>query len=93
MRQKSNFFVRKSRANGNLIWSKVYDGPEHGYDQLNDLELDPVGNAYVTGFSRSGACNDDFVTLKLGAADGGRLWTKRYAGLGGAPDWATNPWL
>jgi hypothetical protein len=71
--------VQKYSAAGELLWETTYDGPSHGLDYANALELDARGNAIVCGASYGGRTGRDYVTLKV-TARGKRAWARRYAG-------------
>jgi hypothetical protein len=50
-----DFVTLKFRAaNGALVWARRYAGPSD-FDEARDLTVDPSGNVYVTGQSRSKA--------------------------------------
>ncbi|UCE38497.1 MAG: SBBP repeat-containing protein [Thermoplasmata archaeon] len=71
--------------NGNELWVAVYDGPGNNCDWASDIALDPLGNIYVTGHSRSESDpypngNSDYATIKYDP-NGNQLWVARYDGL------------
>jgi len=41
----------KYSSDGSLLWNISYNGPVNGNDYANDMELDHLGNVYVTGRS------------------------------------------
>lgn len=65
----------KYSSKGDLVWNKTYDGG-HGNDWANDVGVDALGNAYVTGWSSNGT-NDDFLTVKY-TSSGDQAWARRY---------------
>ncbi|UOQ64718.1 SBBP repeat-containing protein [Hymenobacter volaticus] len=69
-------------ANGQQLWQSLYNGPVgRGYDQPTDLEVDAVGNVYITGFSFGVGDNfTDYVTVKYAGASGQLAWEARYHG-------------
>ncbi|MEW5702459.1 MAG: hypothetical protein AB1792_09540 [Candidatus Zixiibacteriota bacterium] len=70
-------------SDGNLLWSRSYDGPGHGPDQPTAMALDSAGGVYVTGFSWAGGARSyDYATVKYSSA-GDLLWEGRYNGPGG----------
>jgi len=66
---------------GNLIWSKIFDGPGNSADYEKALCVDALGNIYVTGSSVSSVTPgaEDFATIKYDSA-GNVLWISRYNG-------------
>lgn len=48
----SDIFITKYDANGNVLWSKKANGTY--YDVSKSIRVDNNGNAYITGFFRSG---------------------------------------
>jgi hypothetical protein len=84
-------FLRKyNGATGATLWSERYNGPSNGEDAATALALDAVGDVVVTG--RSAATGDglDFYTAKYAAANGARLWFRRYNGPGDGDDVASD---
>jgi outer membrane protein assembly factor BamB len=49
---------------GDLLWDCRYDGPSHSRDGAMAVEVDTVGNVYVTGASWIDGADYDFVTVK-----------------------------
>jgi len=67
-------------SDGNLLWSRLYDGPGHGDDRPAALALDSSGGICVTGSSWAGGVSDyDYMTVKYDAT-GGLLWARAYNG-------------
>lgn len=60
----SDVFVTKSDPNGNVIWVKVFGGPQA--DRGYDIELDGAGNIYVTGYFMGNA-NFDGINISANA--------------------------
>ncbi len=78
----TDFVVSKSDVNGNLLWSRTFNGTAAENDTLRDMAVDGNGNVYVTGYSYSlptsgNSRSYDIVTLKYDT-EGNLLWTKRY---------------
>ena len=67
----------KISASGNLIWSKVFNGPENGIDQGFSIVTDIEGNVYVGGGSDR-KINDLIYMLIKYDPNGDLLWTKNY---------------
>lgn len=72
--------VNVSFAQINVQWESRYDGTGSFIDQAVDLELDALGNTYVTGTSFNGS-DYDWVTVKYDP-NGVELWTNTYGGAG-----------
>ena len=79
---EEDYVTNKYSPDGNLIWSRRYDGSGHSEDHAHALALDKSGNVYVTGSSDAGAENDDIVTIKY-TNDGTPDWVNRYDGPSG----------
>jgi hypothetical protein len=74
--------VIKYDADGNEIWTAVYDGPAGGEDDIsgkNGMVIDEQGNIYVTGKSEGIGTEYEFCTIKYNP-DGGEEWVTRYDG-------------
>lgn len=66
-------------------WTTSYTGTGKGMDEIKSMVLDNVGNVYVTGYSWSGATENDYITIKYNT-NGTKLWTARYNGTGNGSD-------
>ena len=73
----ANYATVKYDTNGNQLWAKRFSGGNG--EILNEVELDPAGNVYVTGYSNrsSAGGSEDIVTIKYNAA-GEQQWLNRY---------------
>ncbi len=67
----------KISDSGNLLWSRVFNGPQNGIDQGISVVTDDGGNVYVGGGSDR-KINDLIYMLLKYDADGNLLWTKNY---------------
>lgn len=47
--QSADFLVEKRNSNGQLIWSRVFDGPSSGNDTATCIALDGHGNTFIAG--------------------------------------------
>lgn len=88
-----DIFIRKTDANGNLLWAKSIGGtmPDYG----NALAVDASGNVFVAGnfqetvdfdpnaaaFNITSLGGNDVFVLKLDT-DGNLVWVKRIGGTG-----------
>ena len=81
-RSKSNttfydFATIKYSNNGDLIWSRRYNGPSsYSFDDAEGVTADIFGNVYVTGTSMDSLNNYNFVTIKYDSL-GNEIWLKR----------------
>jgi hypothetical protein len=77
-----DYVVQKYNSNGDLLWTRVYDGTEGsywgGHDVARALAVDRFGNVYVTGSSEGYWTGPDIVTVKYDA-DGRGMWVRRYS--------------
>lgn len=75
-----NYRLTKYSQHGALIWEYVVDG-NNSWDEIKDMELDEMGNVYVTGYMSFNSTDMNFtrmvVTMKLDS-DGNVLWRKEY---------------
>ena len=95
-----NAVVRKFDAQLNELWSVQWDSPEGYKDAVTDVQIDSVGNIYVTGYSGThfpfNFMNPDLIpgnirqrlfVLKY-SADGQLLWAFQYGDRTGQPRFA-----
>jgi hypothetical protein len=75
------FFLNLSFAQINVQWESRLNGDGSFIDQAVDLELDALGNTYVTGTSFDSDGNYDWVTVKY-LADGTEDWRYEHGGAG-----------
>ena len=59
------------------VWVARYDGPSSDHDAAYGIDLDRVGNVYVTG-SSGGSTDMDYATIKYGPDSNTPLWVARY---------------
>src|SRR5690606_35798004 len=71
----------KYNISGDSVWVKRYNGPGNNYDEPTAMELDPLGNLCITGFSRNtaAASSADYLTIKYNS-NGDSVWVRRYDG-------------
>ena len=79
-----DFATIKYAPSGTQQWVAHYNGPGNGYDSAKAIQVDAVGNVYVTGDSR-GTAGFDFATVKYDA-NGNQLWVARYDGAAHSDD-------
>ncbi len=68
----------KYNSAGTEMWVARYDGGQNDYDGIMAMDIDPLGNIYITGRSRN-SYSFDFITIKHDG-QGNILWEKRYDG-------------
>jgi len=83
--------IKYGAADGAVHWITHYDGPAANSDDFpGALLVDAEGDVVVTASSgiNAGGPNPllDYYTVKYRAADGGRLWEKRYNGTATGDD-------
>ena len=76
---RQDIAVVKYAANGERLWTRVFDGADHRQDRAVDIALDPKGRLLVAGVSTRSGTGADIVLLKL-SGDGELLWKRYYAG-------------
>jgi uncharacterized delta-60 repeat protein len=87
-RSFADFLTIKYDSGGVQQWVDRYDGPVNDYDEARAITLDPSGNVYVSGYSRSIGkewYSDDYLTIKY-SPGGARQWIARYNGTGNEYD-------
>ena len=77
---KENFILTKLSASGEVLWTSVFDSPEHVQDIPYSIAADDSGNVYVAGYT----CGPpdiyyyDYLTVKY-STEGNLLWSARYS--------------
>jgi len=85
--QRKNWAIRKYASNGDLAWSRTYNGP-YGYDdEATAINVDASGNVMATGFEYYDGIfqYDNWMIRKYDEA-GNLLWNRSYDGLGSSTD-------
>jgi uncharacterized delta-60 repeat protein len=67
--QSGNIWVRKYNPDGSTNWTKTYNGPDNGNDQVEEVVVDTSGNVYVAGFENI-------------AGEGWNIWVRKYSSSG-----------
>jgi len=76
----TDFATVKYNSAGTEQWAMRYNGPGSDSDEAEALEVDSVGNVYVTGRSNGGTpTREDYATIKY-SSSGVQLWVARYNG-------------
>ncbi|HMJ65182.1 MAG TPA: SBBP repeat-containing protein, partial [Candidatus Binatia bacterium] len=74
-----DYALVKYSAAGTRLWAARYDNPDHLYDYVSDLIVDPAGYAYVTGTTHPLGQASSYLTIKYGP-NGERLWMAGFTG-------------
>ncbi len=75
--------VRYDVSDGSETWVARYNGPGNSSDGAYAIAVDNSGGVFVTGASYGGSRTDeDYVTIRYNATDGGQTWLARYDGPG-----------
>ncbi|MDM7993536.1 MAG: SBBP repeat-containing protein [Candidatus Fermentibacter sp.] len=72
-----DFVTMKYDSDGNMLWSRSFDGIVHGGDYPNALVVDGSGSVIITGDSKGNDGYDDYLTVKYDS-DGNLCWSARY---------------
>jgi uncharacterized delta-60 repeat protein len=84
-----DYLTIKYNASGVEKWIIRYNGPGNDTDIAKSIDVDGVGNVYVTGKSKGIGTGNDYATIKYDAS-GIEQWTARYNGPGNSSDWANS---
>jgi len=74
-----DYTTLKYDSTGRRLWVATYSGPANNNDRAGDIEVDPSGNVYVTGYSYDNSTSLDYATVKYDWA-GNQLWVATYDG-------------
>lgn len=77
----SELTLIKYNAAGDVIWLKQYTGGMSGYHSPKDMDIDDMGNVYVTGSSNGPHGYSDLVLIKYDTA-GTQIFAKYIQSLG-----------
>jgi hypothetical protein len=75
-------------SNGYVFWVSRYNGPGNSDDNANAIAVDGSIKIYVTGSSKIGDTDWDYVTIKYNPS-GDTIWVRRYNGPGNSFDMAS----
>jgi uncharacterized delta-60 repeat protein len=81
----SYYAVAKYDSNGNRLWMAVYNAQGGYFETAYDLEVDNLGNVYITGKSYGIGTGYDFATIKYDSS-GNQVWVQRYSSGGEESD-------
>jgi len=75
----TDIITLKYDTNGNLIFSRTYNGSLNVWDKGYSVIADDSGNVYTAGYSNYNTVKSDFIVLKYGPG-GNILWGRFYNG-------------
>jgi uncharacterized delta-60 repeat protein len=80
----ADFTLLKYNRNGDLLWTGMYDGPEHKDDIAVCLALSEENRVYLSGSSKNDTTeeSEDYMTVRFNPETGDSVWSRRYAGSG-----------
>ena len=78
-----DFTTIKYDPDGSELWVAFYDGPANENDEAKAVDVDELGNVYVTGWSKGIGTGGDYATIKYDPG-GIELWVARYESSGSA---------
>lgn len=80
-----DFATVKYNSSGIQQWFAIYNGSTNGFDLPHSMDIDSLGNVYVTGSSDSVGTGYDCTTIKYNT-NGERQWISKYNGTGNNED-------
>ncbi len=86
--EDDNIWIRIYDSNGNIIWTRSYNGAANGSDKGSGIVLDASDNFYVIGGSTVAGESINIWTRKYNAA-GTVAWTRTHNGSGNSTDIAS----
>ena len=72
-------------AEGDVIWTRTYNGTSNGKDEGHAIAVDGSGNVYVTGSERVSRKKDNIWVRKYNS-DGYEIWTSTHNGTANGSD-------
>lgn len=72
-----DYLTVKLNNDGDLLWTKSYNGTANSTDQSAAITIDKDGYVYIAGTSAGYDTHNDYCTIKYGTA-GDSIWIKRY---------------
>ena len=84
--EPGDYYTVKFDANGQLLWTQIYNGPSNGHDEVRSIAVDAANNIYITGSSNQpNSFYNDIATVMYSAA-GIQQWVHQYNGPGNGDD-------
>jgi hypothetical protein len=75
-----NIWVRKYDTDGDVIWTRTYNGTTDGSDVGNGIAVDGNGNVYVTGSEYKSDTERSNIWVRKYDSNGNEVWTRTYNG-------------
>jgi hypothetical protein len=72
-----DYVTIKYNPSGEPLWVQIYNGPGNDIDFASSMEIDAVGNVFVTGRSWDSGNSFDYATIKYNSS-GTQQWVTRY---------------
>jgi hypothetical protein len=72
-----DYIAIKYNSNGDTMWTRTFNGSGNGDDEILALEVDFLGNVYVTGKSMGITTGFDIVTIKYDF-NGNLIWINTH---------------
>ena len=82
-----DYVTVKYNSSGIQQWAAIYDGPNNSQDFAHSIDVDNLGNVYVTGDSEGDGTGEDYATVKYNSS-GVQQWVARYNGPNNSWDFA-----
>lgn len=87
---RNDYLTLKYNPEGNLLWSRRFDGLVSRNDEAYAMALDSNENVYVTGFASYDYSNghelSEMLTVKYNTL-GNQIWVRGFRGLSDQIDW------
>jgi hypothetical protein len=77
----------KYSENGEVMWTRIYEGTNSGGRQPYAIAVDEKGNVFVTGYGYQPGNDFDYLTIKYDSL-GNEKWVRFYDGVAHARDGA-----
>lgn len=76
----NDVFLRKLAADGSVLWSRVFAGPNGGTDLIWSLDVSPAGHIYAAGYQEGPEGEGRNSWLAKYDADGNEIWSRSFNG-------------
>ncbi len=76
----NDVFLRKLAADGSVLWSRVFPGPNGGTDLIWKLDVSPAGHIYAAGYQEGPDGEGRNSWLAKYDADGNEIWSRSFNG-------------
>ncbi|HTL83205.1 MAG TPA: SBBP repeat-containing protein [Bacteroidia bacterium] len=75
--REKDFLVMKIDPLGDTVWTRSFDGLNHGHDEAMAIGYDPNGFIYAAGYEEGSGTGNDVFTVKMDL-NGDTIWTRTY---------------